>query len=245
MKASEDNALEKVPAAEETPADPQALIAEAAHELRLPIANIKLLVETLLDGALDDREVTKRMLKRAYQEVERLQLLVQDMLSLEQIAKQRDELNFQWVPLVERARYASEAVAKRAAEKGISVSIDVPPDCHIWANRDQLDQVLLNLMENAVKFTPDKGSVSIKSGKPGCFTVSDSGIGIPAHEIPKIFSRFYRVDKSSARGGTGLGLSIVKQVLDLHGAKISVDSAEGKGSSFSLEFTHPVGRTLP
>lgn len=218
--------------------DSSTVIAEAAHELRLPIANIKLLVETLLDGALDEREVCKRMLKRAYQEVERLQALVNDLLALEQVAEKRHELQCEWLTLRERALYAIETVTKQAFEKGIKIIVEADHE-QIYANRGQLDQVLLNLLENAVKFTPIDGKIWIRAGaNEGCFSIEDTGIGMSAAEIPKIFSRFYRIDKGP-KGGTGLGLSIVKQVLDLHGAKISVKSTEGQGSCFELEFPSP------
>ncbi len=226
-------------AASEKTRDSSTVIAEAAHELRLPIANIKLLVETLLDGALDEREVCKRMLKRAYQEVERLQALVADLLALEQVAEKRHELQCEWLSLRDRALYAIETVSKQAFEKGIKISVEGDNQL-IYANRGQLDQVLLNLLENAVKFTPQDGKIWIRGGaNEGCFSIEDTGIGMSEAEIPKIFSRFYRIDKGQARGGTGLGLSIVKQVLDLHGAKISVKSTEGVGSCFELEFPSP------
>lgn len=220
--------------------DASSIIAEASHELRLPIANIKLLVETLLDGALDDREVCKRMLKRVYQENDRLQTLVTRLLSLEVVAENRHELKCRWISLRERADYAAEVFEKRALEKNVTVKVKVDPISFVWANAEQFDQVLLNLIENAVKFTPPGGEVTVRSlDGPGKFAVEDTGVGMSAAEIPKIFSRFYRIDKSRAERGTGLGLSIVKQVLDLHGAKISVRSEEGVGSCFELEFPGP------
>lgn len=216
------------------------VVAEAAHELRLPIANIKLLVETLLDGALDEREVCKRMLKRVYQEVERLQALVQDLLALEQVAEKRDDLRCEFLVLKERALYAVESVAKQAKEKSIEIKVELSDEQLIYANKGQLDQVFLNLLENAVKFTGTCGKIVIAGGKEdGVFSIEDSGVGMPESEIPKIFSKFYRIDKTISKGGTGLGLSIVKQVLDLHGAKISVKSEEGVGSRFELEFPSP------
>lgn len=222
-----------------TEKDASALIAEVAHELRLPIANIKLLVETLLDGALEDKEVCRRMLKRAYQETDRLQALVVDLLSLEQVPE-RHELKCQWLSLRERTDYALQSLSKTIREKEIIIDIEIGESFLVFANPQQFDQVLLNLIENAVKFTPTSGIIKIKSGsKPGLFTIEDTGIGMAAHEIPKIFSRFYRIDKGSSQGGTGLGLSIVKQVLDLHGAKIQVQSKEGSGSCFKLEFPSP------
>ncbi len=214
------------------------LIAEVSHELRLPIANLRLLVETLLAGASEDPETLRRMLTRAHQEIERLQNLVVNLLSAEQVASSLHQLKRRWVSLEERARYCAEVVKPKAQAVGIELAIE--PGWRIYANPEQLDQVLLNLVENAVKFTPPGGTVTIKSGPgPDGFSVVDTGIGMPEHEIPKIFKRFYRIDRAQSRGSTGLGLSIVKHIVDLHGAKISVQSEEGAGSTFQLEFPGP------
>ena len=214
-------------------------IAEVSHELRLPIANIRLLVETLLDGAVDDPLVARRMLTRTQAEVERLQSLVVNLLSIEQVSNAR-ELMREWISLEPRARYAVETTSKAANEKGVTVVMEIAPTARVFANPQQLDQVILNLVENAVKFTPSGGTVRIRAGaEDGCFSVDDTGIGMAAHEIPKIFQRFYRIDRAQSRGSTGLGLSIVKHIVDMHGAKISVKSKQGAGSSFSLEFPGP------
>lgn len=221
--------------------DAAALVAEVSHELRLPIANIRLLVETLLDGALKDEDVCRRMLKRAYQEVERLQALVSDLLAMEQLAQsRRRQLQCQFVNLQTRARYAADSVATMALSKGVRVVLEIEPDFEVYANQEQLDQVLLNLVENAVKFTPEGGSVTVRSGpQAGCFSVEDTGIGIAQTEIPKIFQRFYRVDRNQSKGSSGLGLSIVKNIAELHGARVIVESTEGEGSCFKLEFPDP------
>lgn len=219
------------------------LIAEVSHELRLPIANLKLLVETLLDGASDDPESLRRMLVRANEEVERLQSLVKNLLSVEQVASTLHGHQCGWVPFAERARYCADSLADQARSKGVKIEVVVDSLWRIYANPEQLDQVLLNLVENAVKFTPKGGVVTIESGpNPGSFTVADTGIGISAHEIPKIFQRFYRIDRPQSRGSTGLGLSIVKHIADLHGAKINVLSEEGRGSTFQLDFPEPDSR---
>lgn len=220
--------------------DASGLVAEVSHELRLPIANLRLLVETLLDGAFEDPETLRRMLMRAHQEVERLQHLVTNLLSAEQAASSLQVVQCQWVSLEERARYCAETLKTKAADKQVAIKLEVEPGFLLYANEEQLDQVLLNLVENAVKFTPEGGVVSIKSGPAaGSFSVVDTGIGMPAHEIPKIFQRFYRIDRAQSRGSTGLGLSIVKHIVDLHGAKINVLSEEGCGSTFQLEFPAP------
>lgn len=212
-------------------------IAEVSHELRLPIANIKLLVETVLDGAIDDRDAALRMLMRAKQEVERLEALVADLISIEEVSTNMDNVKRQKVLLADAARYASESVTKLAREKKITVHTEIADGFTINANPDQLNQVMLNLVENAVKYTPSGGEVHIRSGsEKGSFSVSDTGIGIPTLEIPKIFKRFYRVNRTKAPGSTGLGLSIVKHIADIHGAKISVQSQDSAGSTFFLQF---------
>ncbi len=228
------------PAAKAEPVRDADWIAEASHELRLPIANLKLLIETLLDGgALEDEATARRMLSRAKTEIDRLQSLVVNLLSVEQSASRR-EVTKLWVPLEARANYAVETTKKQAAEKNIRVDMQIEGGFYIYANPEQLDQVILNLVENAIKFTPEGGVVTVKSGsKPGMFSVEDTGIGMAAQEIPKIFQRFYRVDRAASRGSTGLGLSIVKHIAEVHGAKINVISEEGRGSVFQLEFPSP------
>ena len=215
--------------------------AEVSHELRLPIANIRLLVETLLNGALDDHDTAVRMLNRAHSEVKRLQALVSDLLSVEKLSTSRYELlSKEWLSLEPSAKYAIESTGAMAAGSGVNVCLAIEPNFVVYANPAQLDQVLLNLVENALKFTPSGGTVTITSKeKPGCFSVDDTGIGMSEAEIPKIFQRFYRIDRSKSKGSTGLGLSIVKHILDSHDAKITVTSKEGYGSSFLLEFPSP------
>lgn len=220
------------------PPDISNWIAEVSHELRLPLANIRLLVETLLDGALEDEEVARRMLKRAYQEIERLQGLVVNLLSVEQVAEKRGELKAEWISLRERAVYAADTVAEQANAKDVNIKITVAASAQVFANAAQFDQVLLNLVENAVKFTPAGGTIVIRQGQTATsVAVEDTGIGIAKGDLPKIFQRFYRVDRG--KGSTGLGLSIVKHIAELHNAKINVESEEGKGSTFELQFPDP------
>jgi len=231
---------EKSTRASEPVKDASSLVAEVSHELRLPIANLRLLVETLLDGACEEPETLRRMLMRAHQEVERLQHLVSNLLSSEQAANPFFDVRSRWVSLDERALYCAETLKAKAEAKQVLIKLAIEPGFRVHANEEQLDQVLLNLVENAVKFTPEGGTVTIESGPgAGCFSVSDTGIGMPAQEIPKIFQRFYRIDRAQSRGSTGLGLSIVKHIVDLHGAKINVLSKEGRGSTFQLEFPAP------
>lgn len=214
----------------------QNVIAEVSHELRLPLANIKLLVETLLDGAIDDSEAANKMLLRAQKEIGRLEDLVNNLLSVTP-GRQFEAIEKQSVLLSDACDYAVSSTCELAKRKQIKVTTDLKEGCSIQANPDQLNQVLLNLVENAIKYTNDGGSVKISSGiADGSFYVEDTGIGIAQSEIPKIFKRFYRVNRNKAKGSTGLGLSIVKHILDLHGAKITVKSTLQEGSTFTVEF---------
>lgn len=213
-------------------------IAEVSHELRLPLANIKLLVETLIDGAVEEPITAMRMLNRTKEEVIRLQNLVNDLLSHEKLQSGRsDDMRFTRVNIQRRTESVLETTRELAEEKGVILKSAVETGFELLANEEQIDQVLINLVENAIKFTPSGGSVVVRAGGPPPFIeVEDSGIGMAEAEIPKIFQRFYRVDRGRTRGSTGLGLSIVKHIVDLHGAKIAVTSKEGSGSKFRIEF---------
>lgn len=222
------------------PATERAVIAEVSHELRLPIANLKLLIETLLESAGRDEEMRQHFLLKAQAEIERLQRLVVSLLQEQHAEHLGVELERQWNCLESKVKVALEIIKPAVEQKSLQVEFQIEPGWQIYANSQQLDQVLLNLLENAVKFTDHAGLIRINSGAgTGCFSVSDNGIGMAEPEIPKIFNRFYRIDRAQSRGSTGLGLSIVKHIIDLHGAKISVFSQEGKGSEFHLEFPGP------
>ncbi len=217
--------------------DKDSFIAEVSHELRLPLANIKLLVETLLDGAVEDPAMARHMLGRAKEEVQRLQLLVADLLSHEKLKGPRLDMRIERVNIYQRALYAVDTTRQLAQSRSVKVVLDLPQTFELNADTDQINQVLVNLVENAVKFTSAGGVVTIRGGgHPPVIEVEDTGIGIAEAEIPKIFQRFYRVDRGRTRGSTGLGLSIVKHIADLHGAKIGVTSREGAGTKFTVEF---------
>jgi two-component system phosphate regulon sensor histidine kinase PhoR len=225
--------------------DKDSFIAEVSHELRLPLANIKLLVETLLGGALEDPVTARHMLGRANEEVQRLQLLVSDLLSHEKLKGPRLDMRFERVNIYERALYAIETTAVLAQTRKVKVALAVPHNFELHADTDQINQVLVNLVENAIKFTAEGGQVTIRGGwRPPVIEVEDTGIGIAEAEIPKIFQRFYRVDRGRTRGSTGLGLSIVKHIADLHGAKIGVTSKESVGTKFSIEFPESADLTV-
>ncbi len=212
-------------------------IAEVSHELRLPLANIKLLVETLLDGALEEPETARRMLTRTSEEVTRLQNLVSDLLSHEKVSINRAEAGRASVSALSAINQALETASPLALAKGVAIKVETTPEVVYFADADQMHQVLVNLLENAIKFTAEGGTVTVRASRdPLVLEVEDTGIGINEAEIPKIFQRFYRVDRSKTRGSTGLGLTIVKHIVELHGAKISVTSKEGQGSRFTILF---------
>ena len=237
MAAEVQKAAPKSPAHDQARRDTNDWIAEVSHELRLPIANLQLLVETLLDGALEDEVTARRMLTRAKSEVERLQSLVVNLLSVEKVAATRKDVRCSWIHFEPRVAYALDTIRTLAAQKKIDIKTETSSHHRVFANPEMFDQIILNLLENAVKFTPSGGQVIIRSGaKDGEFSIADNGIGMAAQEIPKIFQRFYRIDRAQSRGSTGLGLSIVKHIVELHGAKINVKSQEGKGSTFELTF---------
>jgi two-component system phosphate regulon sensor histidine kinase PhoR len=158
-------------------------------------------------------------------------------------------MRFERVNIHERALYAIETTRELSQSRAVKVDLEVPESFELHADMDQINQVLVNLVENAIKFTQEGGLVTIRAGRraggpPGgpaggrapFIEVEDTGIGMAEVEIPKIFQRFYRVDRGRTRGSTGLGLSIVKHIADLHGAKIGVTSKEGVGTKFTVEF---------
>lgn len=211
-------------------------VANVSHELRTPLTSIKGFIETLLDGGLDSRETTKKFLTIMYQETDRLNRLISDLLDLSRIESGQTGLNRTKIflaPLVEEVRLTLQ---ERLAEKHMSLSVELG-STPVWADEDQIREVLVNLIDNAIKYSTSGGNIKVLEVNRGDmqeFVVCDAGIGIPKDSIPRIFERFYRVDKARSReiGGTGLGLSIVKHVIERHQGKVWVESEPGKGSCF-------------
>jgi two-component system phosphate regulon sensor histidine kinase PhoR len=194
-------------------------------------------VETLLEGALDDKENNRNFLKIIQNHAERLNSLVNDLLSLSYLESKNISLEINDVNL---SRVADEVIlgfGSQLRKKRIEVVNGLAPDILVKADEERIKQVFTNLIDNALKFNREKGAIKIYSeefnGKIRVI-VEDSGIGIPEKDIPRIFERFYRVDKARSRelGGTGLGLSIVKHIVELHGGMVGVESSEGSGSRF-------------
>lgn len=217
-------------------------ISNASHELRTPVASLKVLVESLLDGAQDDPELRRSFLDDVYRELERLHVLVNDLLDLAAIESGRNRLQ---VASLDGRKVIEEAVATvipQAKQRDVMLELVVPSSLSVEADRTRLRQILVNLLANAVKFTPTGGQVRLhaeESAEGVVFRVADTGIGIPAKDLPHIFDRFFRVTRGRSRlqGGSGLGLTIVKQAVDAHHGRITVESTEGEGTTF--EFVIP------
>lgn len=213
-------------------------VANASHELRTPLTAIKGYAETLLDGALDDRGVSEKFVTIIDQEANRLIKLVEELLTLSRAENQQQENVRQSVDVLTIIKSVSEQMKNSFNAKNVTLTLDLPDILSmVKANPDRIKQVMVNLLDNALKYTPEGGQVQVKAWHEGenvKVTVSDTGLGIPEKDLSRIFERFYRVDKARTRrmGGFGLGLSIVKHIIESSGGRIGVDSTVNKGSVF-------------
>ena len=213
-------------------------VANVSHELRTPITSIKGFIETLKDGAIEEPENNRRFLNIIETHAERLNNLISDLLELSRIESREIGMEFHPVNLRESIENVVSNFRRAVEQKGYIVEIDIPLDFpQVVADPEKMEQVFSNLLDNAIKFTPEKGKICIRAidrGKNVQIEISDTGIGIPREHLPRLFERFYRVDKARSReiGGTGLGLSIVKHIIQAHGGKVGVESESDKGSKF-------------
>jgi two-component system phosphate regulon sensor histidine kinase PhoR len=216
-------------------------IADVSHELKTPIFAAQGFVHTLLDGAVNDKNVRNRFLKKAAKSLDGLDVLVQDLLTLSQIETGEIKMKFENIDLHKLCAEVVDQFEEKAADKKIKLKIQGDhPKIIVFADWQRITQVVTNLVSNAINYTPDGGEVTISfdMGKKNVTTyISDTGEGIPPEHLNRIFERFYRVDKSRSRekGGTGLGLAIVKHILEGHNSKADVQSVVGKGSVFSFK----------
>ncbi|WP_263560152.1 two-component system histidine kinase PnpS [Paenibacillus polymyxa] len=220
-------------------------VANVSHELKTPIAAVKGFAETLLGGGVKDEETARSFLQIIYDESERLNRLIGDILELSKIESKRSPLDCSPIHISSFIESLLEKLNNVAAKKRITLHMDIPDELFMEADEDKLQQIFLNLLSNGINYTLDGGKVKIKvitlqrdnDTEKVVFTVSDTGIGIPKKDLPRIFERFYRVDKGRSRnsGGTGLGLSIVKHLVDLHHGTLSVESELGLGTTFTVE----------
>jgi two-component system, OmpR family, phosphate regulon sensor histidine kinase PhoR len=217
-------------------------LGNVSHELRTPIFSAQGYLETLLDGAVNDPSVNRSFLEKTQTNLNRLHSLLEDLINISQIESGEMKLSFR----IFRLNDFLESVAKEfepfAAQRDVSLRIllNTKPEEEIFGDRDRLRQVLNNLLSNAINYNKSGGEVMLMSEKIGeeiRISVKDTGMGIPAEHLPRIFERFYRVDsdRSRERGGTGLGLAIVKHILEAHGSSIHVESAVGEGSIFRFD----------
>jgi two-component system phosphate regulon sensor histidine kinase PhoR len=215
-------------------------VANVSHELRTPLTSIKGFVETLLDGALEDKLLCRRFLSIIDSETDRLTRLIDDLLSLSALESKATKLSIKQLNFVESVKSVFNILAPQAAEKKLRLELIYPPGVPcVKADADLVGQVLINLLDNAIKYTPDGGRVTVRITREGrklVTRITDTGIGIAKESLPRLFERFYRVDKARSRvlGGTGLGLAIVKHIVELHGGDVFVDSEVGVGSTFSF-----------
>ena len=211
-------------------------ISNLSHELRTPLASLKALTETLQDGALDDPPAARRFIDQIQIEVDALTQMVTELLELSRIESGRLTLDLRPVAPCDLLDSASGRMQLQAERARLSLRVECADNLQkVKIDTQRLEQVLVNLIHNAVKFTRSGGELILEA-EAGTgevrFAVRDTGIGIPEEDVPRIFERFYRVDKSRAGSGTGLGLSIAKHVVEAHGGKIWAESVEGRGSTF-------------
>jgi len=217
-------------------------VANVSHELRTPLTAVKGTVETLRDGAVDDPEVRDRFLATVESETDRLIRLVNDLLSLSRADSAALNLQLGELDLAELLPQTIEKLLPKAAQREVKIEITIEPDCPaVWADRDRVEQVLLNLLDNAIKYSRPGQTVTASatndpSGSKVTVEIRDEGAGIPSAELPFIGQRFYRADKARSRsqGGSGLGLAIAQALLQAHGSELVLESQESQGTSASF-----------
>lgn len=217
-------------------------VSNLSHELRTPLASLKALTETLQDGALSDPPAAHRFLDRMHTEVDALTQMVNELLELSRIESGRLSLDLKPVAASELLLSARERMRLQAERAGLDLRVETKNDqLMVRADAPRLEQVLVNLIHNAVKFTRPGGEIVLlaEAGEGGApfgdvirFAVRDTGVGISAEDLSRIFERFYKSDRSRTGGGTGLGLSIARHIVESHGGRIWAESIEGHGSTF-------------
>ncbi len=211
-------------------------ISNLSHELRTPLASLKALTETLQDGALDDPPAARRFIDQIQIETDALTQMVTELLELSRIESGRLSLDLKPVAPCDLLNSASKRMQMQAERAGLTLRVECADDLpKVKIDSQRLEQVLVNLVHNSVKFTRAGGEIVLGAETAISeirFAVRDTGVGIPADDVSRIFERFYRVDKSRAGSGTGLGLSIAKHIVEAHGGRIWAESIEGRGSTF-------------
>ncbi|MEO6883599.1 MAG: ATP-binding protein [Bacteroidia bacterium] len=214
-------------------------LGNVSHELKTPIFNIQGYVSTLLDGAMNEPETNRSFLSKTERSVERMIRIVEDLEAISQLETGDLQLDPERFDIVELVKDVLEAEEMQASTKHISLRLKETKPLFVNADKFRIRQVFTNLIVNSIKYGKENGETNVRFYEHEnqiTTEISDNGIGIPDKHLPRLFERFYRVDKSRSReqGGTGLGLAIVKHILEAHGQTISVDSTEGIGSLFSF-----------
>ena len=218
-------------------------VANVSHELRTPLTTVKIYTETLIDGAIEDKENAMHFLSVMEKEADRMTALVQDLLELSRIDNKQIQLKFVLIELKDIIDEVVEAQQVHIKNKGhkLEINYDTKMSYFIKGDVFRIRQVLHNILSNAIKYTVEEGKITIsmyKEDKQIIISVQDTGMGIPEEDLGRIFERFYRVDKARSRklGGTGLGLSIARELMNLHGGDISITSKVGEGTKVNLIF---------
>jgi len=214
--------------------------ANVSHELKTPLTIIRGFVETLKDGSIKDEKKTEKFLDIISIETDRLSRLISDILYLSEIESDSIKVEMSKLNLVDSAKEVANLLMHAAEEKRISLTVESVEDVYVKGNKDRIKQMIINLVDNAIKYTGENGFVTIKVYSKDSYAyldVEDSGIGIPEKDLNRLFERFYRADKSRSRelGGTGLGLAIVKHIAILHGGEVSAESKLQEGSVFKVK----------
>ncbi len=224
-------------------------VANVSHELRTPITAIRGYAETLQSGAINDPQAAPKMVDIIHRQSERLSELVEDLLELSRLESRQLQLAEKPVDLLEAIWRALEAVRPKAKPRGTTIEVSVPPQLLVMGDQRAIEQIVLNLVDNAVKYSPPNGRVELNAVRHDDrveLRVKDDGPGIEAKHVARIFERFYRVDKGRSRemGGTGLGLSIVKHLVTTMNGDVRCESVPGQGSTFFVEFLSPTSPAI-
>lgn len=216
-------------------------LGNVSHELRTPIFSLKGFLETLLEGAIDDPDVNMKFVEKAYQHANRLDSLLSDLIEISRIESGEMKMSFRYLDAVSLLRQVVHDSSDQAANRNQKILLDAPDnEVLVLGDKDHLGLAVGNIVDNAMKYSPEEAVIVVRLSvheKSATMSISDNGPGMEAEHLPRIFERFYRVDKDRSReaGGTGLGLAIVKHIVDAHGSKVVVSSEVGKGTTVEFD----------